>query len=104
MSQTETIAECPYRLDGLPDTSHGWYFVAEQQKGKEYLPFEGWFESKGGKIQSPQIRLNKTKGTAGFFTERGFRQTAENAEGPAVRKVPVSCIGIDSVPPGIEII
>lgn len=67
MSQTETIAECPYRLDGLPDTSHGWYFVAEQQKGKEYLPFEGWFESKGGKIQSPQIRLNKTKGTAGFF-------------------------------------
>lgn len=38
----------------------GWKAVSEDPSGVTYLPFEGTFPSKGGRIESPRFKLDKT--------------------------------------------
>ncbi|MBO4649487.1 MAG: hypothetical protein J5806_15160 [Lentisphaeria bacterium] len=63
-------SKCPYRLDGRPDAEHGWTYLAETEGKKVYIPFEGYYESKGGRMQSPRFHLGKAPGKAGFFRLR----------------------------------
>jgi len=45
-----------------PSAANGWTFV-QSEKGKVvYIPFEGYYASKGGRIQSPKIALDPPLG------------------------------------------
>ena len=59
--------ECPYSMTGIPDGEKGWTFLASEEGKTVYIPFEGYYESKGGRIQSPPIRLGKKTGKGAFF-------------------------------------
>ena len=37
----------------------GWKFVASEEGKTVYIPFEGYYESKGGRIESPKFALDK---------------------------------------------
>lgn len=50
------------RYDGEIDTRAGWRFLDSNAGEKVYVPFEGFYESKGGRLQSPVIALDKEPG------------------------------------------
>ena len=42
-----------YEFPGRPDARSGWTFLASEEGKPVYVPFEGIYESKGGRIRSP---------------------------------------------------
>lgn len=62
--------ECLYSLQGAPDKEKGWTFLPSEKGKKVYIPFEGYYESKGGRIQSPRISLGKKSGRGAFYCLR----------------------------------
>ncbi len=56
-----------YEFAGQPDAKGGWTFLASEEGKMVYIPFEGVYESKGGRIKSPGFSLNKPAGEGAFF-------------------------------------
>ena len=54
------IAEPVARFPGEIGAKSGWKFVASEEGKVVYIPFEGYYESKGGRIESPKFKLDKT--------------------------------------------
>ena len=44
---------------GVVDEKSGWRCVASEEGKTVYVPFEGYYESKGGRIESPKFELDK---------------------------------------------
>ena len=44
---------------GVVDEKSGWRCVASEAGKTVYVPFEGYYESKGGRIESPKFELDK---------------------------------------------
>lgn len=42
---------------GEANAAGGWKFVASEEGKVVYIPFEGYYESKGGRIESPRFKL-----------------------------------------------
>ena len=60
-------ANVVYEFRGQPDAKGGWTFLPFEEGKMVYIPFEGTYASKGGRIRSPRFSLNKTAGKAAFF-------------------------------------
>ena len=56
-----------YEFSGQPDARSGWTFLPSEEGKPVYVPFEGTYESKGGRIRSPRFSLNKPSGKAAFY-------------------------------------
>ena len=56
-----------YEFPGQPDAKGGWTFLPSEEGKPVYIPFEGTYESKGGRIRSPRFSLNKPSGKAAFY-------------------------------------
>lgn len=56
-----------YEFNGEPDAKGGWSFLPAEVGRKVYIPFEGIYESKGGKIRSPEFPLKKRNDQATFY-------------------------------------
>ena len=52
-------AEPVARFDGEVNARNGWKLVAGEEGKTVYIPFEGYYESKGGRIESPKFSLDK---------------------------------------------
>ena len=55
------------RYDG-PLNRHGWKFLESKAGEMVYVPFEGYYESKGGRVQSPVVKLNKKSGEPAYYS------------------------------------
>ena len=55
------------RYDG-PLNRHGWKFLESKAGEMVYVPFEGYYESKGGRVQSPIVKLNKKAGEPAYYS------------------------------------
>ena len=51
-----TLLSCP----GEVSEKAGWHCVVQEAGKPVYIPFEGYYESKGGRIESPKFELDKT--------------------------------------------
>lgn len=51
----------------ISSASSGWKYVEEKAGEIVYIPFEGYYESKGGRIQSPEIKLDRPAGENAFY-------------------------------------
>ena len=60
-----------------PAAANGWEFVRSQNGKIVYIPFEGYYASKGGRVQSPEIPLEKVAGQA--YYRLSFAAKAEKA-------------------------
>jgi len=61
----------PVRYDGeIGNGKDGWQFLKSEAGKMVYVPFEGNYESKGGRIQSPIIKLDKNPGEAACYNLR----------------------------------
>jgi len=65
--ESESFTEL-VRYDGQVDKLPDWQFIASEAGKKVHVPFEGYYESKGGRIQSPIITLDKSVGTEGYYS------------------------------------
>ena len=67
------------RYDGrLSNKLSGWQFQASEAGKMVFVPFEGTYESKGGRIQSPVIKLDKKAGESGFYSLKFKAKTKEH--------------------------
>ena len=48
------------KFDGEANAKNGWKLVASEEGKVVYIPFEGYYESKGGRIESPKFPLDKS--------------------------------------------
>jgi len=55
----------------------GWKLLASQEGEMVYIPFEGYYESKGGRLQSPRLPLDKKSGESAFYSIRFKAKAAE---------------------------
>lgn len=56
-----------YKTEGLVGTGADWRLVREEKGKVVYIPFEGYYESKGGRIESPRFRLDGEVGRNSFY-------------------------------------
>ena len=56
-----------YDFSGQPDARNGWTFLSSEEGEPVYIPFEGTYASKGGRIRSPRFSLNKPESKAAFY-------------------------------------
>mgnify|MGYP003319195048 CR=1 FL=1 len=52
-------AEFVVHYPGMIGEKSGWKCVAQEAGKVVYIPFEGYYESKGGRIESPRFKLDK---------------------------------------------
>ena len=52
---------------GEVNAKSGWKIVANEKGKVVYIPFEGYYESKGGRIESPRFKLDKPYGENGYY-------------------------------------
>lgn len=52
---------------GTPGAAQGWKLVASEAGKVTYIPFEGYYESKGGRIESPEFALDKREGENAYY-------------------------------------
>ena len=52
---------------GEANAKGGWRLVAGEPGKVVYIPFEGYYESKGGRIESPRFRLDKPDGENAYY-------------------------------------
>lgn len=50
--------------------AQGWTFHESREGELVYIPFEGYYESKGGRVQSPKITLDKKTRESAFYQLR----------------------------------
>ena len=55
------------KFDGEVGAKSGWKLVAQEAGKVVYIPFEGYYESKGGRIESGKIVLDKKVGETGYY-------------------------------------
>lgn len=46
---------------------HGWKFRGAEKGKVVYIPFEGYYKSKGGRIESPVFKLDKKAGENAWY-------------------------------------
>jgi hypothetical protein len=69
ISATGLAGEALYSCPGnISDPAHGWQFLKSEAGEMVYVPFEGYYESKGGRMQSPTIALDKQPGEAAYYS------------------------------------
>ena len=56
-----------YQYTGIIDAKSGWKYLPSEEGKMTYIPFEGIYESKGGRIESPRFSLDKEKDQATFY-------------------------------------
>ena len=56
-----------YEYSGYPDAKNGWTFLPSEEGKMVYIPYEGMYESKGGKIKSPRFPLDKAANKNAFY-------------------------------------
>ncbi len=57
------------RYEGrIGEQTQGWQFLEAKAGTKVYVPFEGVYESKGGRMQSPVIPLDKPAGKPAYYS------------------------------------
>lgn len=56
-----------YNFTGHPDAGNGWTFLPSEEGKMVYVPYEGMYESKGGRIKSPRFSLDKADGENAFY-------------------------------------
>jgi len=56
-----------YEFKGEPEAKSGWTIQASQEGKIVYIPYEGVYESKGGRLQSPRFHLDQQEGESAFF-------------------------------------
>ena len=61
----EALYSCPGAIN---DSANGWQFLKSEAGKMVYVPFEGHYESKGGRMQSPIIKLDKQPGEAAYYS------------------------------------
>ncbi len=66
---TTVISAYPavYEFAGCPDAQSGWTFLPSEEGKMVYIPYEGMYESKGGKIRSPRFPLDQAAGKNAFY-------------------------------------
>lgn len=63
-SASKPVAAYP----GVIGAKSGWKYVAGEEEGKiVYVPFEGYYASKGGRIESPRFALDKKPGENAWY-------------------------------------
>ena len=55
------------RYEGEVGASDGWKCVGSDAGKIVYIPFEGYYESKGGRMESPRFKLDKTAGENAWY-------------------------------------
>ncbi|MEI8245150.1 MAG: SGNH/GDSL hydrolase family protein [Lentisphaerota bacterium] len=66
------------RYDGkISNQTRGWQFMKSEAGKMVYVPFEGYYESKGGRMQSPIIKLDKQSGEAAYYSLKFKAKTSE---------------------------
>ncbi|MFA6931976.1 MAG: SGNH/GDSL hydrolase family protein, partial [Lentisphaeria bacterium] len=55
-----------------------WEYQHSKDGEMVYIPFEGTFESKGGRIQSPKIKLDKESGKSAFYNLKFHVKTGKH--------------------------
>ena len=58
----------PVKYDGPVRNHKEWTFLASEEGKTVYVPFEGPYESKGGRMQSPLIKLDKKTGESACYS------------------------------------
>jgi len=67
------------RYEGeISGTTPGWELLQEEEGKMVSVPFEGRYESKGGRIQSPVIKLDKAPGQPGYYRLTFQAKTADH--------------------------
>jgi len=56
-----------YEFKGEPNAQSGWTVKVAEAGKMVYIPFEGVYENKGGRIQSPKFRLDKPENQGAFY-------------------------------------
>jgi len=56
------------QFDGPADAAHGWKSTGTKEGEMVYLPFEGTFPSKGGRIECDEFPLDKTDDENAFYS------------------------------------
>jgi len=64
--QTENMGREIMRYDGSLE-NHNWKYLKSEAGKMVYVPFEGYYKSKGGRIQSPVVKLNKQPGKGTYY-------------------------------------
>ncbi|MDD5704727.1 MAG: hypothetical protein PHR35_02295 [Kiritimatiellae bacterium] len=64
---TSTPAPLAQYTGRISNKLPGWQFLAEEKGKMVQVPFEGLYESKGGRLQSPVIALDKAPGKGAFY-------------------------------------
>lgn len=63
-----TLVQEICRYDGrISNHIPGWKFHTSEKGEMVFVPFEGYYESKGGRLQSPVIKLEGARGVTGFY-------------------------------------
>jgi len=55
------------KFPGEVSSKNGWTLVAQEAGKVVYIPFEGYYESKGGRIESKKFPLDKTVGETAYY-------------------------------------
>lgn len=53
---------------GPVDSHSGWHVVNSEEGKVVYIPFEGYYESKGGRVESPKFALDKTSDENAWYS------------------------------------
>ena len=63
MASSVALAE----FSGVVGESSGWRCVSSETGKVVYIPFEGYYESKGGRVESPRFKLGGETGKNNFY-------------------------------------
>ena len=61
----DVLYSCPGKIS---NQTQGWQFLKSEADKMVYVPFEGYYESKGGRMQSPIIKLDKKSGESAYYS------------------------------------
>lgn len=61
----DVLYSCPGKIS---NQTQGWQFLKSEAGKMVYVPFEGYYESKGGRMQSPLIKLDKESGESAYYS------------------------------------
>ena len=71
----DVLYSCPGEIS---NQTQGWQFLKSEAGKMVYVPFEGYYESKGGRMQSPVIKLDKPSGETAYYSLKFKAKTSEH--------------------------
>ena len=71
----DVLYSCPGKIS---NQTQGWQFLKSEAGKMVYVPFEGYYESKGGRMQSPVIKLDKPSGETAYYSLKFKAKTSEH--------------------------